>query len=306
MAAKPTEPELPTREQAREAFTEALTPRQARLRETLDRIADDPPQVLILEGGTASERASVALWQAARLNCRAEGERPCLECPSCLQIGAGVFKDLFFLDGREGSIKIESVRELRVVLGEPPRGEGRRVVIFAEAQALGTEAANALLKSLEEPKPDVCFLLLAPQRQRLLPTLVSRGWTLTLPWNASAPLAPELREWEAALARFAATGQGWFALTSRKGAVDAPLARRVIALTQKTLADVLARRAPCTPGTLAHHLARLPDLLRLEAGDILAESQSSADALVSPALVLDRLAIRLHVLGSAPMNPPAA
>lgn len=42
MAAKPTEPELPTREQAREAFTEALTPRQARLRETLDRIADDP------------------------------------------------------------------------------------------------------------------------------------------------------------------------------------------------------------------------------------------------------------------------
>lgn len=296
--AKTMEAELPTREQAREAFTEALTPRQARLREALDRIADDPPQVLILEGGTADERASVALWHAARLNCRAADKRPCLECPPCLQIGAGVFKDLFFLDGREGSIKIEQVRELRGILGEPPRGDGRRVVIFAEAQALGTEAANALLKSLEEPRPGVCFLLLAPQRQRLLPTLVSRGWTLTLPWPAaSAPLTPELREWESALARFAATGQGWFALTSRKGAVDAPLARTVIALVQKTLADALAGRAPRAPGSLGEHLANLPDLLRLELTDLLTESQTSVDALVNPALVLDRLAIRLHALG---------
>ena len=105
------------------------------------------------------------------------------------------------LDGREGSIKIETVRELRTILGEAPRGDGKRVVILAEAQSLGVEAANALLKSLEEPRPGVCFLLLAPQRERLLPTLVSRGWVVTLAWpEAGTPSTPELFQWEEALA----------------------------------------------------------------------------------------------------------
>ncbi|MFQ6994408.1 hypothetical protein [Bilophila wadsworthia] len=165
-----TEEQLPTREEAEAAFALALDARQERVRAALNKLASDPPQVLILEGGSVAERFSVALWHAARLNCP-EGRPPCLHCPACLQIGANLFHDLYVLDGREGSIKIETVRELRTILGEAPRGDGKRVVILAEAQSLGVEAANALLKSLEEPRPGVCFLLLAPQRERLLPTL---------------------------------------------------------------------------------------------------------------------------------------
>lgn len=176
-----TEEQLPTREEAEAAFALALDARQERVRAALNKLASDPPQVLILEGGSVAERFSVALWHAARLNCP-EGRPPCLHCPACLQIGANLFHDLYVLDGREGSIKIETVRELRTILGEAPRGDGKRVVILAEAQSLGVEAANALLKSLEEPRPGVCFLLLAPQRERLLPTLVSRGWVVTLAW----------------------------------------------------------------------------------------------------------------------------
>ena len=201
-----TEEQLPTREEAEAAFALALDARQERVRAALNKLASDPPQVLILEGGSVAERFSVALWHAARLNCP-EGRPPCLHCPACLQIGANLFHDLYVLDGREGSIKIETVRELRTILGEAPRGDGKRVVILAEAQSLGVEAANALLKSLEEPRPGVCFLLLAPQRERLLPTLVSRGWVVTLAWpEAGTPSTPELFQWEEALAEFMASG----------------------------------------------------------------------------------------------------
>ncbi|MFR4120464.1 MAG: hypothetical protein ACLT2T_17555 [Bilophila wadsworthia] len=145
-----TEEQLPTREEVEAAFALALDARQERVRAALNKLASDPPQVLILEGGSVAERFSVALWHAARLNCP-EGRPPCLHCPACLQIGANLFHDLYVLDGREGSIKIETVRELRTILGEAPRGDGKRVVILAEAQSLGVEAANALLKSRRSP-----------------------------------------------------------------------------------------------------------------------------------------------------------
>lgn len=283
---------IPTHEEARAAFLPALDTRHARVRAALTELATAPPQVLILEGGQVAERFSVALWHTALLNCKAE-DRPCLHCPVCLQIGAGIFQDLFVLDGREGSIKIETVREVRRVLGEPPRGEGKRVVILAEAQALGVEAANALLKSLEEPRPGVCFLLLTPQRERLLPTLVSRGWVLTLAWpDVHTPSSPELRLWEEELATFMASGQGWFARSSAKGAVDATLARQIVLSVQKAQAAVLAKR---DGGALGRCLAILPDAGNFHVTDLLAQCQESLEYTVSPPLVLDWLATRLHI-----------
>lgn len=293
----PQDQDLPTKEQARETFMHARHPRQQRICETLRKIAPHPPQVLILEGGSTDERLSVALWHAALLNCQADVERPCLECSSCLQIGAGVFNDLFLLDGREESIKIATVRELRVILGEPPRGNGKRVIVIAEAQALGEEAANALLKSLEEPRPGVCFLLLAPQRERLLPTLVSRGWALTLAWpDVSASLSPEMQDWENALADFLATGQGWFGRTAVRGSVDMPLAHHVIALVQKTLADALSERSRPGAARLVRLLGTLSDRQCLTLTHLLAQSQQSLNLMVSPALVLDRLATHLYLM----------
>ena len=104
MAAKPTEPELPTREQAREAFTEALTPRQARLRETLDRIADDPPQVLILE---AARRANAQAWPCGRRRASTAGRRasaPVLNArPVCKSGPASSRISFFWTDGKEAS-----------------------------------------------------------------------------------------------------------------------------------------------------------------------------------------------------------
>ena len=208
-----------------------LGPRQDLARRRLDQLAQNPPQVLVLEGGTASEREAAALYYAAALNCAPAappegGAAPgaCGSCHPCTQIMAKVFIDLLFLDGAEESIKVDDIREVRQKVGEPPRGPGWRVVVLTEAQGLTPQAANALLKSMEEPRPGNCFLLLAPQRERLLPTLVSRSWTLTLAWpeaghadhGGQAGEQAEIAQWLRELERFWRTGQGFLGKAGTK------------------------------------------------------------------------------------------
>lgn len=207
-----------------------LGPRQDLARLRLDQLAQNPPQVLVLEGGTASEREAAALYYAAALNCGpgspVSGVAPgaCGACDACTQIMDKVFIDLLFLDGAEQSIKVDDIREVRQKVGEPPRGPGWRVVVLTEAQGLTPQAANALLKSMEEPRPGNCFLLLTPQRERLLPTLVSRSWTLTLAWpeagqsdhTGQAGGMDEVAQWVRELERFWRTGQGFLGKVGTK------------------------------------------------------------------------------------------
>lgn len=290
---------LPTREEAGAAFASALCAHLARPRGVLTALRGQPPQLIHLEGGEVRERVALALWWAALLNCERDEETeddgaPCLVCPSCLRIGAGMCADVLVLDGRAGSIKIDEVRALRPLLGEPPRFGRKRVIVMAEAQALGMEAANSLLKSLEEPCPDTCFVFTAPQRERLLPTLVSRGWVATLPWpDPSRPANGALREWESALACFLDKGVGWFEKTSVKGALDAAGAQEVVLIGQKALADRLAGRGE---STLAGLFGRMPDGLLSAADELFARCQEALQAQVNPGLVLDYMATRLYAL----------
>ena len=289
-----------SQQEARQAFVPALSPALERIRTTLQSLANNPPQVLVLEGGCAEERLATAKWYAAQLNCpHATPAGPCLDCPVCLQTGAGVLQDCTVL-GVQEPVTIEAVREVRVRAAEAPHGGGWRVIVLAEAQFLRVEAANALLKVMEEPRPNLCFLLLAPQRGRLLPTLVSRGWVLTLPWPLpdanDASLPEDLQSWVAALDAFLGTGRGWFEKTSAKNAVDADLARRLILTVQKNLAATLGQHAvpDCRLGI---RFANLPDAGCVYVDDVLAQCQRSLDlpTPVNPALVLDWMAVRLYL-----------
>jgi DNA polymerase-3 subunit delta' len=94
------------------------------------------------------------------------------------------------------SIPIDEVRRLRSFLGLTAEAGGWRVVIVDSADELNVNAANALLKSLEEPPPRALFLLVSSQPSRLLPTIRSRCRRLDLP-----PLGPaSLRQAVAAAA----------------------------------------------------------------------------------------------------------
>jgi DNA polymerase-3 subunit delta' len=264
---------------------------QPRVAGFLDRLAASPPRSLLLEGGTAQARLALGLFWAARLMC-AEAAPPCGTCRTCRQIADDANRDLIVLNGGEGSISIDTVREVRAVLGDPPAGRGPRVIILAEAQALGDAAANALLKSLEEPRPGNVFVLLAPSREILLQTLVSRSFVLTLGWPRQEQEDEGLRDWTHALAEFIQTGRGeWLERTSRKGSVDARLGNAVLREVQRALVQA-GYGNPLTD--LARLLAARLDVVAVrQAGVIVENALESLDVGANPAVVLEWAAIRL-------------
>ncbi len=270
-------------------LSEQTAARQAHVAERLRLLGTKPPQSLLMEGGAASERLELALFWAMLLNC-IQTPPGCGLCSPCRQILDRVLRDLHVFDGAEGSIKIDDVRELRPVWGQPPHGEGFRVTIFHEAQALTPESANALLKSLEEPRPGNVFVLLAPQRERLLPTLVSRSFILTLAWPDPLARDEEADPWVQAMVEFWGTGGGWFERTAAKGALDRPLALRIHAALSRDLRSALAGSGTEEGMRLAAALG--PERLRVL--DLaLGETQDALNAQVNPAICLDWLASRL-------------
>lgn len=257
----------------------------------LNGIAHDPPQSIVIEGGDAETRVALSLYWAMRLNC-ASGDIPCGQCPACKQIADLVFNDLLFFDGREGLIKVAPIREQRGTWGQPPNGDGYRVSIFAEAQMFMTEAANSLLKSLEEPRPGNVFVLAAPQRERLLETLVSRSWVITLAWPDIRQNSPEITEWTSALVNFWSNGRGWFERTSAKGSVNKDLAMQVVLGMQRELREAMSGSCG-TP--LSATIAQRHDLRSMrQIGLVLDKAQEALNTQVpvNPTMVLDWVATR--------------
>lgn len=303
-----------------------------RLRNVLGRLALSPPQTLLLEGGTEAARQDLARYWAAACNCpqalaaagRDEPATPCLVCPVCKQIAAGEHLDVLAFDGRIGNREDEEnpgpvlafnmrrARELKSRLRDAPHGQGRRVVLLMGLSPSRDEAANALLKALEEPVPHTVFVLLAPQREQLLPTLVSRAFCLTLPWPDSPAVDPALAAWETALADFLSTGQGFLEQASAKGGLDAVLAGALLLSCQKALIHVLsgnpasavqnplaAALVPFTPVAGNGGQGRgssAPETRAALCGRWLDEAQEMLRYGVSPARVMEGFASRLFVL----------
>lgn len=91
-------------------------------------------------------------------------------------------------------IVIEHVRDLDSFFGMSAHQGGRRVVIIHPAEAMNVNAANALLKNLEEPPQDLLFILVSHKPQQLLPTILSRCLSFALPAPDAASAARWLKE----------------------------------------------------------------------------------------------------------------
>jgi len=117
---------------------------------------------------------------AQALNCDGP-ELPCGQCRSCQRILEGKHADVtpIGLDSRT-EIGIDDIRWLQRLANLPPYEGKYKVFIIDEAEYLSTEAANSLLKILEEPPQRVVWLLLAAEEEHLLPTIISRCQRLEL------------------------------------------------------------------------------------------------------------------------------
>lgn len=102
--------------------------------------------------------------------------RACGQCKACQLLAAGTHPDYFLLEPEEPEkpIRVDQVRELVNFVVQTAQLGGRKVLLLEPAEAMNLNAANALLKSLEEPSGDTVLLLISHQPSRLLPTIKSR------------------------------------------------------------------------------------------------------------------------------------
>ncbi len=141
---------------------------------------------LLIEGGSGRGGDWLARWIAALVHCRA-ASAPCLVCGDCARVFADQQPDVHLIAPEEDSREIR-VDQVRALIGEfalTRHGAGRKVAILTPADCLNRNAANALLKTLEEPTADSLLLLVAAQPSRLPATVRSRCLRLRLPRPAT-------------------------------------------------------------------------------------------------------------------------
>ena len=156
------------------------------------------PQALLFTGIAGIGKWTTAKTFAMAINCKPNtadqidhplGNQapPCGKCPSCLNISKENHPDVITLRPQKNFLRIDQIRNLLGTLAMKPFSAEHRVVVIDEAQALTTEAGNALLKVLEEPPPDTILILITVQKSDLLPTIVSRCRHIRF-----HPLSPEI------------------------------------------------------------------------------------------------------------------
>ncbi|QFY90573.1 DNA polymerase III subunit delta' [Magnetovirga frankeli] len=246
------------------------------------------PHALLLSGPAMTGKRRFAQAFAEGLLCRTPTPEhlACGVCDNCQLVRAGTHSDLVFLEPEESGkqLKIGTIREF---IGSEPlstQGGGYKLCILDPADALNTAAANALLKTLEEPSPSSLLLLISSQPGRLPVTIRSRCQRLDFP----------LPQYQAALDWLAGQGSGdWPTLLAV--AAGAPL--KALQLAGE---GVLERRSVILQQVLGLLEGRADPLQ-------VAEQWSKADVpqlldwLAS--LLLDLLRLRVDPALTTPFNP---
>lgn len=152
--------------------------------------SDKLAHAILINGVSGLGKTELAHWLAASLLCTAE-QKPCDSCKSCSLRRAKNHPDLLILDSSAASIGVDAIRGAGNFLHGSAQQQRNKVVVITEAEKLTEAAANALLKTLEEP-PAHSFLVLTSAAASLLPaTVLSRCQQ----WTVAAQFSTSTQQW---------------------------------------------------------------------------------------------------------------
>ncbi|RME48377.1 MAG: DNA polymerase III subunit delta' [Chloroflexi bacterium] len=174
-----------------------------------------PAHAYLFTGPPAIGKRTLAVAFAKTLNCTGDN-RPCGACRACRLIADGRHPDVRAIEPDNGAIKIDQIRALQRDASLAPVEARWRVFLLPNVERATREAANCLLKTLEEPPAHVVLLLTALDANALLPTVVSRCRLIPLRPLAIGQVQTALEDrWHveperaALLARLSAGRIGW-------------------------------------------------------------------------------------------------
>lgn len=136
----------------------------------------------IVTGGDGDARRAAGELIARAAVCSGDRDVPCGVCRDCRKVIRGVHPDVEFIVREEGAREhtVDAMRAVRARAAVMPNEARRSVYIILDADAMNTQAQNAMLKVFEEPPAHAVFVLLADNPQRLLETVRSRCETVNL------------------------------------------------------------------------------------------------------------------------------
>jgi DNA polymerase-3 subunit delta' len=151
------------------------------------------PHALLIHEAPGAGGDWLGEWAARLVLCETRAQEPCGQCRACRRVSAHQHPDLLWVAPEEDSrqLRIEQVRDLAGELALTAHGGGYKVGVLTPADALNRFAANALLKTLEEPPARTLLILVATAPSRLPPTVLSRCQRL----RVRAPTRAEALAW---------------------------------------------------------------------------------------------------------------
>ncbi|TET31216.1 MAG: DNA polymerase III subunit delta' [Anaerolineales bacterium] len=181
--------------------------------------SDQVRHAYLITGPDGVGKRTLAMRFAQAVNCTDSKNAGdfCGQCRACQFIQRKQFPDLHLVEAEDvgGILKVEQIRELQHQLALSPYEGKKRVALLLRFHEANDNAANALLKTLEEPAPKVIMLLTAQSKETLLPTIPSRCEILQLRDVSRDQIEEALvergegHEKAALLARLAAGRPGW-------------------------------------------------------------------------------------------------
>jgi DNA polymerase III subunit delta' len=136
------------------------------------------PHAYLFVGPAGVGKRATALTLAKALNCLAQHGDACGQCAVCLRIARGLHPDIHLVEPQGQAIKIDQIRQLQDLLALQTYEGRMKVAILDDAGKLTIEAANALLKILEEPPGRTLFVMVCQNVGGLPATVVSRSQVL--------------------------------------------------------------------------------------------------------------------------------